>query len=82
MYFNKKTNLIYSEDLGIKQYSNINVHCCLNIYKKPINGINKNLIINLKILKLKNVEKVEINFYLKDLIMILVFVSGEVLGKK
>ena len=42
----------------------------------------KNLIINLKILKLKNVEKVEINFYLKDLIMILAFVSGEVLGKK
>lgn len=28
-------NLIYSEDLGINKYSNINKHCCLNIYKKP-----------------------------------------------
>jgi hypothetical protein len=28
-------NLIYSEDLGIKNYSNISLHCVFNIYKKP-----------------------------------------------
>lgn len=28
-------DLIYSEDLGVKLYSNREVHCCLNIYKRP-----------------------------------------------
>ena len=28
-------DLIYSEDLGIRNYSGITKHCCLNIYKKP-----------------------------------------------
>lgn len=28
-------DLIYSEDLGDRLYSNMNVHCCLNIYKRP-----------------------------------------------
>ena len=31
-------DLIHSEDLGKQVYSNMNVHCCLNIYKRPING--------------------------------------------
>jgi hypothetical protein len=31
-------NLIYSEDLGIKEYSDIELHCCFNIYKRPDNG--------------------------------------------
>ena len=26
-------DLIYSEDLGLKMYSDRNIHCCLNIYK-------------------------------------------------
>ena len=34
-------DLIYSEDLGEKEYSNIKLHCCFNIYKRPNNGINK-----------------------------------------
>lgn len=34
-------DLIYSEDLGKLLYSNIEVHCCFNIYKRPINGLNK-----------------------------------------
>ena len=34
-------DLIYSEDLGYKIYSNINLHCCLNIYKRPKNKLNK-----------------------------------------
>ena len=31
-------DLIYSEDLGEKEYSNIKLHCCFNIYKRPNNG--------------------------------------------
>lgn len=34
-------DLIYSEDLGNREYSGIIVRCCFNIYKKPLNGINK-----------------------------------------
>ena len=34
-------DLIYSEDLGNYEYSGIIKRCCLNIYKRPINGINK-----------------------------------------
>lgn len=32
-------DLLYSEDLGKKQYSERLVHCCLNIYKRPKEGI-------------------------------------------
>lgn len=28
-------DLIYSEDLGVREYSGVKRHCCLNIYKKP-----------------------------------------------
>lgn len=45
-------DLLYSEDLGIKLYSNIKVHCCLNIYKRPTN----NKINNKPIYKLQDVE--------------------------
>lgn len=31
-------DLIYSEDLGIREYSDRDVHCCLNIYKRPKGG--------------------------------------------
>lgn len=33
-------DLIYSEDLGLKEYSGVEVHCCLNIYKRPEKGLN------------------------------------------
>lgn len=33
-------DLIYSEDLGLKMYSDRNIHCCLNIYKRNIKGLN------------------------------------------
>lgn len=36
-----KFDLIYSEDLGIKDYSGIKLHCCFNIYKRPLTGLNK-----------------------------------------
>jgi len=34
-------DLIYSEDLGNKQYTDREIHCCFNIYKRPIGGTNK-----------------------------------------
>ena len=43
-------DLIYSEDLGVQQYSNIDKHCCLNIYKKPYQRKQK------PITKLKDIE--------------------------
>lgn len=33
-----KFNLIYSEDLGVLKYSNREVHCCFNIYKRNEDG--------------------------------------------
>jgi len=33
-------DLIYSEDLGIAEYSSVPLHCCFNIYKRPDNGLN------------------------------------------
>lgn len=32
-------DLIYSEDLGIIPYSDRELHCCFNIYKRPKNGL-------------------------------------------
>jgi len=31
-------DLIKSVDLGIKSYTDVNVHCCFNIYQRPNNG--------------------------------------------
>ena len=47
-------DLIYSEDLGIRVYSDKNLQCCFNIYKKNIKGLNKKIIY-----KLKDIEIVE-----------------------
>lgn len=32
-------DLVYSEDLGICKYSDRDLHCCFNIYKRPANGL-------------------------------------------
>lgn len=50
-------DLIYSEDLGLRQYSDRYIHCCLNIYKRPDNGLNKR---NVNKIKLKDLEIIEI----------------------
>ena len=34
-------DLIYSEDLGMQQYTDRELHCCFNIYKRPESGLNK-----------------------------------------
>lgn len=31
-------DLIHSEDLGLREYSGRELHCCLNVYKRPSNG--------------------------------------------
>jgi len=31
-------DLIHSEDLGVQRYTDRNLHCCFNIYKRPDNG--------------------------------------------
>ena len=46
-------DLIYSEDLGLQTYTDRELHCCFNIYKRPSNGKlnnrNKNTLPYLKI---------------------------------
>lgn len=32
-------DLIYSEDLGVENYSGVPLHCCFNVYKRPNNGV-------------------------------------------
>jgi len=34
-------DLIHSEDLGIQTYTDRELHCCFNIYKRPANELNK-----------------------------------------
>lgn len=41
-------DLTYSENLGKRQYSDREIHCCLNIYKKPFNGLMSKPNYNLK----------------------------------
>jgi len=38
-----KFDLIYSEDLGKQKYTDRNIHCCFNIYKRPKSGKFNNL---------------------------------------
>ena len=33
-------DLVYSEDLGVRTYSDRDLHCCFNIYKRPKHGLN------------------------------------------
>ena len=33
-------DLVYSEDLGVIKYSDRELHCCFNIYKRPEHGLN------------------------------------------
>ncbi len=50
-------DLIYSEDLGKSIYSGVDVHCCFNIYKRPIKGLNKREPFRLKDIIMKEVRK-------------------------
>lgn len=35
-----KFDLVYSEDLGMRNYSGVELHCCFNLYKRPQWGVN------------------------------------------
>lgn len=50
-------DLIYSENLGIRNYSNKKVHCCFNIYKRPKNSLNKKPNYKLKDIEIKEAIK-------------------------
>ena len=50
-------DLIYSEDLGKQLYSNKKLHCCFNIYKRNINGLNKKPNYKLKDVEIKDYRK-------------------------
>lgn len=42
-------DLVYSEDLGVQHYTDRDLHCCFNIYKRPRNGVlNKKPVAKLK----------------------------------
>jgi hypothetical protein len=60
-------DLIYSEDLGKQIYTDREIHCCLNIYRRPINGeVNKKQNYKLKdvsITRLDRGSKTIINEY-------------------
>lgn len=46
-------DLIYSEDLGLKDYTGVKLHCCLNIYKRNKNGLNQKPNYKLKDVEIK-----------------------------
>ena len=50
-------DLIYSEDLGKKIYSNTKLHCCFNIYKRNPNGLNKKPNYKLKDVEIKEYRR-------------------------
>lgn len=50
-------DLVYSEDLGLKKYTDRDLHCCFNIYKRPSdNELNKK----------QNIKLNDINIYRQD----------------
>jgi hypothetical protein len=57
-------DLIFSEDLGITNFSDRNLHCCFNIYKRPETGLNKKTNSKLEDIKIirqdaKNYDKLD-----------------------
>ena len=50
-------DLVYSEDLGEQLYSNKKVRCCLNIFKRNKNGLNKKPNYKLKEVIIKSGER-------------------------
>ena len=55
-------DLIYSENLNVRKYSNIDIHCCFNIYKRPKGSLN----IKPPSYKLNDIEVIEVRRGSKD----------------
>jgi len=51
-------DLIHSEDLGEKDYSGKKVHCCFNIYKRPVNGLNSKPNYKTEVIEVREVREV------------------------
>ena len=50
-------DLIYTEDLGVKEYSNQKIHCCFNIYTRPNGTLNKKNSYKLKDVEVKEFRR-------------------------
>lgn len=50
-------DLIYSEDLGLREYSGQLLHCTFNIYKRPLGKFNNKPDYNLKDIKIKRHDR-------------------------
>lgn len=60
-------DLVYSEDLGIRKYSDQRLHCAFNIYKKHESGkMNLKPNYNLKDIKIKRHDRKSKEIYLQD----------------
>jgi len=61
-------DLIYSENLGVKQYTDRDVHCCFNIYEKPNGNLNtkpQNKLNDLEIIEVRLGNKIVENYDFK-----------------
>lgn len=53
-----KFDFIHSEDLGIREYSDRKIHCCLNIYRRPNNNkLNKRISTTLKDIDIQEYQR-------------------------
>ena len=59
-------DLIHSENLGVINFSGVNVHCCLNIYKRPNDSLNSKPNNKLKHIVIKEQRKSRKQFIPKD----------------
>lgn len=63
-------DLIYSEDLGVQKYSDRELHCCFNIYRRPIDGdFNKKHNSKSKMIKIYRQDKTNYNLLPYDIRM-------------
>ena len=58
--------MIYSEDLGVQDYSGVKLHCCLNIYKRNPKGLNNKITFKLKDVKIYSEDEKIYNNILED----------------
>ena len=59
-------DLLYSEDLGVRDYSGVMLHCCFNIYKRPESGVlNKKVKVEVEGLNLIEYRRNKEGKYLK-----------------
>jgi hypothetical protein len=75
-------DLIYSENLGKKLYSDREVHCCLNIYKRPSKGLNQKTNYKLKDVEILEYRRGKTKNLIKDGYDIGICTYGASIGKE